>query len=422
MIILALLTKKQLFRKQFIYGWEEKSLDSIFTSGVLALAIFNFNDRIGINSIIHGGLGHGLAYRWAWFLGLILILFSIRTLIMTYMYGGKKIGQKPDLEEFSRFIEEFGSRSLDAGLTYLEDKDIYYYENEKKERTVAIQFASINNKLVVMGDPFGKEEDIPSAINKFIEECDLFGYRPIFYEVGERTTLFLHEYGYGFMKFGEAAFVSLNDFSLAGPANKASRNVLNRFEKEGYSFSLVEGPHSPDLIDKLEKISKSWLGDRSEKGFSLGFFKRDYLSNCKLALVEDTNEEPIAFANIMPVEAEGSFTIDLMRYDPDKAPNSTMDYLFINLFLYGQENKKQEFYMGMAPLSEVGTMKTSYLKEKIAYMVYKHGNKFYSFKGLRKYKEKYATYWKPLYTSYAPGNWILYSLLAIFIIDQKKQA
>lgn len=67
----------------------------------------------------------------------------------------------------------------------------------------------------------------------------------------------------------------------------------------------------------------------------------------------------------------------------------------------------------------VGTMKTSYTSEKIAHMVYKYAGRIYSFKGLRAYKDKYASYWIPRYTSNAPGNWLLYSMLALVLVGRR---
>ena len=75
--------------------------------------------------------------------------------------------------------------------------------------------------------------------------------------------------------------------------------------------------------------------------------------------------------------------------------------------------------LGMAPLSMVGTMKTSYISEKIAHMVYKYAGRIYSFKGLRAYKDKYASNWIPRYTSNAPGNWLLYSMLALVLVGRR---
>lgn len=197
------------------------------------------------------------------------------------------------------------------------------------------------------------------------------------------------------------------------------RNILNRFKKDGYTFEIMKPPYLDDFMDKLEEISDSWLDGRDEKGFSLGFFDRYYLSKSDIAVVFDSNGDITAFTNIMPDKNDEVLSIDLMRYDMEKNVNSMMDFLFLNLYLYGQENSYKYFNLGMAPLSNVGINKSAYLSERIAYLIYKHGNKFYSFKGLRNYKQKYASVWVPKYTAFAKGNWILYSFIALGAIDRR---
>ena len=107
-------------------------------------------------------------------------------------------------------------------------------------------------------------------------------------------------------------------------------------------------------------------------------------------------------------------TIDLMRYDPKKAPSGSMDFLFLHLFAYMKEEHIQWFNLGMAPLSNVGTSRKSFLQERIAYLVYEFGSHFYSFHGLREYKSKYATNWVSRYTLYSRDSWIAYVMIALY--------
>ena len=407
---LGFYTRKFLFKERFIYSWEEKTVDC-----VLFLVGFFFY-ILNINRNKNYSLPMSLIYTL-----LILLIFILLTkLIFSYMKKGGEELYETNIDDLDLLIDKYGSsQSLASGLSFLNDKYIYYYRDKDGEQTVAFQYQIINNKAIVMGEPFGKEADIALALFAFNEVCQKSGLNPIFYEVGERFTLSLHDYGYDFMKFGENAMVNLTDFSLKGRKKSTERNILNRFAKEGYKFKLVSYPYTNEFLDKLEEISNSWLKDKREKGFSLGFFDRAYLRRAEIAIVLDKNDEITAFTNIMPNKNPEVLTIDLMRYDQDKNVNSMMDFLFPNLFIYGQENSYKYFNLGMAPLSNVGLMKSAYLSERMAYLVYKHGSRFYSFKGLRNYKQKYASIWLPKYMAYAKGNWLLYSLLAVALIDKK---
>lgn len=267
-----------------------------------------------------------------------------------------------------------------------------------------------------MGDPSGKKEDFSIAVEQFINETDRWGYLPVFYEASEEVVMFLHEFGYDFIKMGEEAHVDLPNFTLSGKKMKSERAVMNRFTKEDYRFEVLSPPFSKELMSELRQVSDEWLGSRKEKGFSLGFFSESYLQRGKIAVAKNQEDHIIAFANIMPTYTKEEGTIDLMRYSK-KAPSGVMDYLFISLFNYMNEEGFNYFNLGMAPLSNVGTSKKSFIQERIAYLVYEFGSRFYSFQGLRDYKEKYATEWVSRYTLYSRDSFIAYVMIALLIID-----
>ena len=54
-----------------------------------------------------------------------------------------------------------------------------------------------------------------------------------------------------------------------------------------------------------------------EKGFSLGYFDREYISRAPIATLSDADGKIIAFTTFMPVYQNGSLSVDLMRYYPD---------------------------------------------------------------------------------------------------------
>ena len=119
--------------------------------------------------------------------------------------------------------------------------------------------------------------------------------------------------------------------------------------KAGFQFKLLDPPFSETQMQEMKAVSDIWLNGRKEKGFSLGFFDEAYLQQAPIAIVESEDGEIVAFANIMPTKNKRVATIDLMRYDFEKAPEGIMDYLFVKLFQYFQAEGKQYFDMGMAP-------------------------------------------------------------------------
>ena len=112
--------------------------------------------------------------------------------------------------------------------------------------------------------------------------------------------------------------------------------------------------------------------------------------------------------------------IDLMRYDLNKSQNGIMDYLFIKIMSYFKEQGACNFDLGMAPLSNVGRAKHSFMHEKIAYLIYAFTNRFYSFNGLRQYKQKFGPVWEPRYVAYPKNTWLLIDMIGIYRVDNRK--
>ena len=82
------------------------------------------------------------------------------------------------------------------------------------------------------------------------------------------------------------------------------------------------------------------------------------------------------------------------------APNGVMDYLFIKLFLYLKDKGFQRFNIGMAPMSGFQEDEEASIEEKAIHYFFQHLNFLFSYRGLRQYKAKFASFWEPRYTIY----------------------
>ncbi|MGT2884572.1 bifunctional lysylphosphatidylglycerol flippase/synthetase MprF [Streptococcus ferus] len=416
----TVLIRTHLYKAQFIYSWEGRTKDIILISSMLFILFtlaslifpyraYEMNQHLGFSR-----------YFLTW--KHILLATSLVTLayacLVRYLYGGKTLlGETFEHDRYQRLLSEYGG-SADSGLAFIKNKRLFWYQEEGLDKA-AFQFSTINNKAVVMGEPAGNPETFKNATRAFIEAADRLNYDLVFYSIGKDMTLFLHEYGFEFMKVGENALVDLDSFHLKGNKYKPFRNALNRVQKEGFTFEISPQPHSKVLLDELETISNKWLEKRQEKRFSLGFFDRDYFQEAPLALVKNKEQEIVAFANIMPNHQNGIVSIDLMRYDAKKIPNGVMDYLFLSLFIHFKEEGLAYFDLGMAPLWGVGQVKESFLHERLAYLLYNFGTHFYSFEGLHQYKKKFNPIWEERYVSVAKSSWLLYAILGIFLLDTK---
>jgi phosphatidylglycerol lysyltransferase len=128
-----------------------------------------------------------------------------------------------------------------------------------------------------------------------------------------------------------------------------------------------------------------------------------------VALVR-SDERIIAFANVWQGAQKEELSVDLMRYVPGSPPD-IMDYLFIELLLWGRQEGYQWFNFGMAPLSGLESRALAPFWSKAGALLFQHGEHFYNFQGLRQYKEKFDPRWSPMYLA-CPGGLALPGVLA----------
>ncbi len=139
-----------------------------------------------------------------------------------------------------------------------------------------------------------------------------------------------------------------------------------------------------------------------EKGYSLVFFDEAYLRRTDIAVVRDQNGQIVAFANLWQTVKKQELSIDLMRYDPD-IPGGVMEFLFVELMLWGQMQDYQWFSLGMAPLSGLERRSLAPLWHKIGTIIFDLGDEFYNFEGLHNYKAKFDPVWEPRYLAAPAG-------------------
>lgn len=437
-LILLYTERNRLNRKAFFYPLEDRIKDigyivSSFIVTVFLLYVSRGNtggNSLGFQLFHHNGFFSSASIGTHFFNGFFirfLHLFAYLLIIAFFYIAVESMakdrhftfGEKIEKSRYKAFLESFDNTNLNASLAFLGDKLIYYYSEDNKD-LVAFQFALEDGKAVVMGDPIGRSEYFNKAVSAFIKDAEDKNLIPLFYEISQDITLLLHNFGYDFMKFGETAKVDLTEFGLVGKSGRKFRAITNRGENSGYSFKVEFPPFSNNFLDELKNISDNWLLGRQEKGFSLGYFDRDYLSLAPIACVLDDSGNIQAFANFLVCNNDNESSIDLMRYDPKTEKNGIMDYLFVRIFLYMKENNVRYFDLGMAPLSNVGQYDHSFLNEKLAFLVYSFTNRFYSFGGLRKYKEKFAPFWEARYLSFPKDSNLLFDLLTIYKIDNRQ--
>lgn len=291
------------------------------------------------------------------------------------------------------------SPRAEAALALLGDKRLLFSPAQDAFLMYQVQGQS----WVAMGDPVGPAGACEALAWQFRELVDQHGGRVVFYQVDRANLGRYLDLGLSAIKLGEEAVVSLPDFSLDGASRAALRQVHRRGRRDGLAFEVVSLQTQPDLLDELRQVSETWLADKNtrEKGFSLGCFDAAYLQHFPIAVARHQGRL-VAFANLWSSAGKHELSVDLMRYRPSPI-KSIMDCFFVELMLWGQREGYACFNLGMAPLSGLETHPLAPLWHRMGTLLYRHGEHFYNFQGLRSYKAKFDPQWHAKYLV-APGG------------------
>ncbi len=273
---------------------------------------------------------------------------------------------------------------------------------------------------IVMGDPIGPQSTWPEMLWRIRDMADAAQGRLLLYQISQDTLPIAIELGLQLVKYGEEARVDLKHFSLDGSEAKSLRYAGRRAEREGATFEIVKRADVPTILDELREVSNDWLAIKrqTEKCFSVGRFDAAYINRFDCAIIR-TEGKIVAFANIWATANYEELSVDLMRHS-SVIPYGTMDMLFTELMQWGRVQGYRWFNLGLAPLSGLEARRLSPIWARAGALLYRHGEAFYGFEGLRGYKQKFSPEWQPCYIAGPHGTSMARAMVDLQILISGK--
>lgn len=391
--------RASLFRASFSVGW--MAAIAAVLGCATWLVFFSFKHVEYSNnlwwefSFHHGGAPRAL--RALVGATAVVMLFALANLIRPARTRRALPGDA-DLARAMPLLKHFSSAQ--AHLALVGDKMLMFAPDDR----AFIMYDIEGRSWVAMGDPVGENEDARrELVWRFREECERAGGWPLFYQVRPEDLDLYLEVGMSLLKIGEEARVRLETFNLDGKSKKTLRGTVNKLARDGLRMEIVPVEGVPALLPRLKLISDAWMRDKKvrEKRFSLGLFDERYLARTPMAVVWQ-GDEPVAFANVFVTATKEEASVDLMRHLPD-GPSGIMDFLFIELMVWAKAEGYRWFNLGMAPLSGLQNRRTAPLWSRFGAMVFGRGERFYNFRGLHRYKDKFDPEWEPRYIAVGGG-------------------
>jgi phosphatidylglycerol lysyltransferase len=320
----------------------------------------------------------------------------------------KVVGEDdPDFSRVRSILATAEVAEPGSNLALLGDKRFLFSESGRS----FLMFGVRGRSWIAMGAPVGAREERLELLWRFRELADAHAARPGVYGIGPEDLPDVVELGFAIQKCGESAIVSIEGFALEGRRRGNLRRSWRKAGEGGAGFEVVPAHPPAAFVAELKQVSDAWMSRQSggEKSFSLGGFEAAYVAEFPTAVVR-LDGRIVAFATLWTTAARTAFSIDLMRYS-DAAPKDVMDFLFVELLLWGRRQGYAAFEFGMAPLAGLEDRPLAPIMSRVGRLLFERGEEVYNFRGVRRYKDKYDPIWQPRYIA-AARKWSIPMLIA----------
>jgi phosphatidylglycerol lysyltransferase len=379
---------------------------------------------------------HGRTHRARWFEGSLPFLSAFSIGYAVFMLLRPVLAREgADAAERAlvrRLLVRWGGPPL-SRFALLPDKR-YLMDTEATTGQVfpywAIAYVVKGRVAVALGDPLGDPDHVPEAVAAFLDFCAQHDWVPAFYQVTTRyLDVFRSMFQFKALRVGEEPLLDLESFSLKGRSFQDIRTAINKMGRAGIRFDEWGGEHreSDDTLAQMADISEAWLRRHrgEEKTFALGRFdpESDLFRDSRVFIARGGEQDPgrvWGFVTCVPVYGPAGtlsgWALDLMRRRDD-APSGIMEFLIGLAALRLQQEGAHRFSLGLSPLSETCPDTPDPAEDALLArgrtLLFERFNRYYSFKGLHAFKEKFSPRWEPRYLIYQTNATLAPTIYAV---------
>lgn len=314
-------------------------------------------------------------------------------------------GTPEELEKVRELIDRYGEDPMDS-FALLPDKRFFFSQDGKG----VVAYGLWRNFAVALADPICDPEIRRELIHSFSRFCRRQDWVPIFYCLQVKHRALYDEQGLVTFKVGEDARLTTEEFNLQGGKFQNLRTAGNRARKENMTFTWYEAKPTPDhgIEAQLKVISDNWLRAKhgGEMSFDLGRFDLEDIRRHGAGIVRNSEGRVEAFATWRPYAQDKGRTLDLMRGSPEARTGGLMDFLILESIEHFRKlDGITEISLGNAPLADVRNEADGEpsRQERATRFLFENFDKFYGYKSLFSFKQKYHPDWQGRYLAYPPG-------------------
>jgi lysylphosphatidylglycerol synthetase-like protein (DUF2156 family)/pimeloyl-ACP methyl ester carboxylesterase len=338
--------------------------------------------------------------------GLFALIMVLRPVIVR-----RRAHTPADFENVKRLVETYSDDPM-AVFALLPDK--HYYFEEGIDGVVA--YALWWNVAVVLADPICRPDCREKLVHGFIRHCRSCDWKPVFYCSHYSNREIYECIGFQLIRIAEEARRQLADFKLDGARFQNLRTARNKARKNGLVFSWYGGEgFQPDaqLEHQLLELSREWLARKcgGELGFDLSSFDLQAIRQKGVAVVRLPDGRLEAFATWHAYAHGRGRCVDLMRSHAQA--RDVMDFLILEAIQSFRDQGVEEICFGGAPLANTSDPSEHSMYDRSIRFVFENLERFYGYKRLFFFKQKYQPSWSARYLAYPCGTSLLLVGMAV---------
>jgi len=223
-----------------------------------------------------------------------------------------------DATRIRELLARQGDRDSLGYFALRNDKNVIWSPSGKS----CVCYRVVSGVMLASGDPIGDPEAWPGAIAEFLGVAARHAWRPAVMGCSELgAEVWCREGDLTALELGDEAIVDVAEFSLSGRSMRNVRQMVNRVAKAGYVAEIRRVGDIPRAeLDRVIKVTDSWRGSSTERGFSMALGRIGGPGDGDCVLVTATEDSVLrAILHFVPWGADG-LSLDLMRRDRTAQP------------------------------------------------------------------------------------------------------
>jgi phosphatidylglycerol lysyltransferase len=273
-----------------------------------------------------------------------------------------------------------------------------------KEKSAVVAYDRHGKSCVALGNPIGPTDEAFQMAWDFGELCQQQSLWPVFYLVDNRFAALYQEMNLKLFHVGDQALVDLQSQDPADGEASPLHDAWRQCREAGYHFTVVDGDELAALIPVLDRIDEAWLGDRGggPLRYSISYFSPEAIKRNPVGIVEQEGRI-CAFLTLWQGIDHDEFAVGMIRYLPETA-SGILDYMFVEAISWGRQRGYRFMDLGEAPLADWHSDDHIQMRSQLMSLAFRFGRHFYSYQGLRNYKDRFQPVWNPVYVAWPPDK------------------